>query len=78
MPASFGPANDGISVRAKTMQKTLSLVLLKVNKGTGKNPDMAAVCSATAKALSRRLRPTDSIFVFPRTFSAWCCRKPTP
>ena len=48
--------------RAKTMQKTLSLVLLKVNKGTGKNPDMAAVCSATAKALSRRLRPTDSIY----------------
>jgi GGDEF domain-containing protein len=48
--------------RAKTMQKTLSLVLLRVNKGPGKNPDMAAVCSATAKALSRRLRPTDSIF----------------
>ena len=50
--------------RAKTMQKTLSLVLLKVNKGTGpgKNADMAAVCSATAKALTRRLRPSDSIF----------------
>ena len=47
--------------RAKTMQKTLSLVLLKVNKGTA-NPDMTAVCSATAKAMSRRLRPTDSIF----------------
>jgi GGDEF domain-containing protein len=56
--------------RAKTMQKTLSLVLLKVNKGTGKNPDMAAVCSATAKALSRRLRPTDSIFrLSPDVFS---------
>ena len=50
--------------RAKTMQKTLSLVLLKVNRGTGngKNADMTAVCSATAKAMSRRLRPTDSIF----------------
>lgn len=50
--------------RAKTMQKTLSLVLLKVNKGpgNGKNPDMASVCSACAKAMSRRLRPTDSIF----------------
>jgi len=50
--------------RAKTMQKTLSLVLLKVNKGagSGKNPDMAAVGSACAKAMSRRLRPTDSIF----------------
>jgi GGDEF domain-containing protein len=50
--------------RAKTMEKTLSLVLLKVTKGTGnsKSPDMTAVCSATAKAMSRRLRPTDSIF----------------
>jgi GGDEF domain-containing protein len=58
--------------RAKTMQKTLSLVVLKVNKGTGsgKNADMAAVCSATAKALSRRLRPTDSIFrLSPDLFS---------
>jgi GGDEF domain-containing protein len=58
--------------RAKTMQKTLSLVLLKVNKGTGetsgiatksgKGLDMAAVGSACAKAMSRRLRPNDSIF----------------
>jgi len=48
--------------RAKTMEKTLSLVLLKVNPGEGKKPDMPAVCSATAKAMSRRLRPTDSIF----------------
>jgi GGDEF domain-containing protein len=58
--------------RAKTMQKTLSLVLLKVNKGTGagKNADMAAVCSATAKALTRRLRPSDSIFrLSPDVFS---------
>jgi len=47
--------------RAKTMQKTLSLILLKVGKGT-KNPDMSAVGSACAKAMSRRLRPTDSIF----------------
>ena len=50
--------------RAKTMQKTLSLLLLKVNKGAGngKNPDPSAVGSACAKAMSRRLRPTDSIF----------------
>jgi GGDEF domain-containing protein len=50
--------------RAKTMQKTLSLILLKVGKGTGtgKNPDRSAVGSACAKAMSRRLRPTDSIF----------------
>ncbi len=50
--------------RAKTMQKTLSLILLKVGKatGVGKNPDMSAVGSACAKAMSRRLRPTDSIF----------------
>jgi GGDEF domain-containing protein len=55
--------------RAKTMQKTLSLVLLKVEKGA-KNPDMTTVCSATAKALSRRLRPTDSIFrLSPEVFS---------
>src|SRR5260370_18628694 len=50
--------------RAKTMQKTLSLILLKTSKGAGtaKNPDTAAVGSACAKAMSRRLRPTDSIF----------------
>jgi GGDEF domain-containing protein len=50
--------------RAKTMQKTLSLILVRVGKGTGagKNPDMSAVGSACAKAMSRRLRPTDSIF----------------
>lgn len=50
--------------RAKTMQKTLSLILVKVGKGTGagKNPDMSAVGSACAKAMSRRLRPSDSIF----------------
>lgn len=50
--------------RAKTMQKTLSLILLKINKGAGtaKNPDTAAIGSACAKAMSRRLRPTDSIF----------------
>jgi GGDEF domain-containing protein len=56
--------------RAKTMQKTLSLVLLKVNKTNSKNPDMTAVGSACAKALSRRLRPTDAIFrLSPDVFS---------
>ena len=57
--------------RAKTMQKTLSLVLLKVNKGaSGKNPDMTAVGGACAKAMSRRLRPSDSIFhLSPDLFS---------
>jgi GGDEF domain-containing protein len=48
--------------RARTMQKTLSLVLLKVNKASGKTFDASAVGSATAKAMTRRLRPTDSIF----------------
>jgi FOG: GGDEF domain len=48
--------------RAKTMQKTLSLVLLKVNSPKGASLDMTTVCSATAKGMSRRLRPTDSIF----------------
>ena len=47
--------------RAKTMEKTLSLVLLKVNP-KGSKSDMTAVCSAAAKGMSRRLRPTDSIF----------------
>ncbi len=55
--------------RAKTMQKPLSLVLPKVNQGSQK-ADMTAVGSATAKALSRRLRPTDSIFrLSPDVFS---------
>jgi GGDEF domain-containing protein len=48
--------------RAKTMEKTLSLVLLKVKSANGTTPDMTAVCSATAKGMTRRLRPTDSIF----------------
>jgi len=48
--------------RAKTMEKTLSLVLLKVNPAKESKPDMAAVCSAAAKGMTRRLRPTDSIF----------------
>jgi GGDEF domain-containing protein len=48
--------------RAKTMQKTLSLVLLKLSDPKGTKPDMTAVCSAVAKGMSRRLRPTDSIF----------------
>ena len=46
--------------RAKTMQKTLSLLLLKVK--AAEKADMAAICSATAKGMSRRLRPTDAIF----------------
>jgi hypothetical protein len=52
------------------MQKTLSLVLLKVKPANGSKPDMTAVCSATAKGMSRRLRPTDSIFrLAPDLFS---------
>jgi GGDEF domain-containing protein len=47
--------------RAKTMQKTLSLVLLRVKPANTKL-DITTVCSATAKGMSRRLRPTDSIF----------------
>jgi GGDEF domain-containing protein len=47
--------------RAKTTEKTLSLVLLKLDKGS-KPFDASAVGSATAKAMTRRLRPTDSIF----------------
>src|SRR5215470_13632021 len=48
--------------RAKTMEKTLSLVLLKVKPVNGTGSDMTSVSSATAKGMSRRLRPTDSIF----------------
>jgi len=48
--------------RAKTMQKTLSLLLLKFGDPQGNKADMTAVASAVAKGMSRRLRPTDSIF----------------
>ena len=49
--------------RAMTMKKTLSLVLvkLKAREGAGKKSDMAAVGSETAKAISRKLRPADSL-----------------
>ena len=48
--------------RAKTLEKTLSLVLLKWSVVAGRQPDVTAVASAVAKGMSRRLRPTDSIF----------------
>jgi GGDEF domain-containing protein len=47
--------------RAKTMQKTLSLVLLKVNKGAGKNPDMAAVFRLSPDLFSVVLPETDAM-----------------
>jgi len=48
--------------RAKTLEKTLSLVLLKWSVVAGRQPDVTAVASAVAKGMSRRLRPTDAIF----------------
>jgi len=49
--------------RAMTMQKTLSLLLLKAKPATasGKEPS-AEAWSDAAKAMSRKLRPTDSVY----------------
>ncbi|HEY6944919.1 MAG TPA: GGDEF domain-containing protein [Candidatus Acidoferrum sp.] len=50
--------------RAMTMEKTLSLLLVKAKTGGSAKPDQDddAAWSDTAKALSRKLRPTDSIY----------------
>jgi GGDEF domain-containing protein len=50
--------------RAMTMQKTLSLLLVKgkAASSTKQNEDADAAWSDTAKAMSRKLRPTDSIY----------------
>lgn len=50
--------------RAMSMQKTLSLLLVKTKVGAGaSNPDAnTAGWSDAAKAISRKLRPTDSIY----------------
>ena len=49
--------------RALTMQKTLSLVLVKAKAGTKATAnDQSAALSDAAKAMSRKLRPTDSIY----------------
>ena len=50
--------------RAMTMQKTLSLLLVKAKAGAGPaKPDQDdAAWGDAAKALSRKLRPTDSIY----------------
>ena len=51
--------------RAMTMQKTLSLLLVKAKPATGtakKDEDNNAAWSDAAKALSKKLRPTDSIY----------------
>jgi GGDEF domain-containing protein len=50
--------------RAMTMQKTLSLLLVKTKIGAGSSkPDgNTAGWSDAAKAISRKLRPTDSIY----------------
>jgi GGDEF domain-containing protein len=49
--------------RAMTMQKTLSLLLVKAKPAAAKNKDDdSAAWSDAAKAMSRKLRPTDSIY----------------
>jgi GGDEF domain-containing protein len=49
--------------RALTMQKTLSLVLVKAKPGPKATAnDQSAALSDAAKAMSRKLRPTDSIY----------------
>jgi GGDEF domain-containing protein len=51
--------------RAMTMQKTLSLLLVKAKPAGGsasKDEDNSAAWSDAAKAMSRKLRPTDSIY----------------
>ena len=50
--------------RAMTMQKTLSLLLVKAKPGgSGKKDDAnSAAWSDAAKAMSRKLRPSDSIY----------------
>jgi GGDEF domain-containing protein len=49
--------------RALTMEKNLSLVIAKAKPGTRSTPnDQKAALSDAAKAMAKRLRPTDSIY----------------
>ncbi|MGB7849218.1 MAG: GGDEF domain-containing protein [Candidatus Acidiferrum sp.] len=49
--------------RARTMEKTMSLVLAKAKPGARATPnDQKAALSDAAKALAKQLRPTDSIY----------------
>jgi GGDEF domain-containing protein len=49
--------------RALTMEKTMSLLLIKVKPGAGASPnDRQSALSEAAKALSKKLRPMDSIY----------------
>jgi GGDEF domain-containing protein len=51
--------------RARTMQKTLSLLLVKAKPASGpakQDDENSAAWSDAAKAMSRKLRPTDSIY----------------
>lgn len=49
--------------RARSMEKTLSLVLVKAKPGSRTNgQDKSAAMGGAAKAMARRLRPTDSIY----------------
>ena len=49
--------------RALTMEKTMSLVVAKASAGSRvATNDQKAACSDAAKAMAKRLRPTDSIY----------------
>jgi len=55
--------------RAMTMQKNLSLVLVKAKPGAHASlNDQKAALSDAAKAMSKRLRPTDSIYHLAEDF----------
>jgi len=55
--------------RAMTMQKNLSLVLVKAKPGAHASlNDQKAALSDAAKAMSKRLRPTDSIYHLSEDF----------
>lgn len=57
--------------RAMTMQKTLSLLLVKAKPASAKNNDEnSEAWSDAAKAMSRMLRPTDSIYHLAADFFA--------
>ncbi len=55
--------------RAHTMEKTMSLVLAKASPGSRVSPnEQKAAFSDAAKAMAKRLRPTDSIYLLAEGF----------
>jgi len=48
--------------RAMTLQRNLTLLLVKAKPGAGPQADLTSALGDAAKAMSRKLRPTDSIY----------------